>query len=49
VQKKKNDGVQPQVGVEKYDNNKEVNLVLQECNNITSFTHLLTANLDNLF
>ncbi|XP_047045843.1 protein FAR1-RELATED SEQUENCE 5-like [Lolium rigidum] len=49
VQKKKKDGVQPQVGVEKYDNNKEVNLVLQECNNITSFTQLLTANLDNLF
>jgi hypothetical protein len=49
VQKKKKDGVQPQVGVEKYDNNKEVNLVLQECNNITSFTQLLTANLDNVF
>nr|XP_051179975.1 uncharacterized protein LOC127294238 [Lolium perenne]XP_051179987.1 uncharacterized protein LOC127294246 [Lolium perenne] len=49
VQKKENDGVQPQVEVEKYDNNKEVNLVLQECNNITSFTQLLTANLDNLF
>jgi hypothetical protein len=49
MQKKKKDGMQPQVGVEKYDNNKEVNLVLQECNNITSFTQLLTANLDNVF
>ena len=43
MQQKKKDGVQPQVEVEKYDNNKEVNLVLQECNNIMSFTQLLTA------
>ena len=49
VQQKKKDGVQPQVEVEKYDNNKEVNLVLQECNNIMSFTQLLTADHDNLF
>ena len=48
VQQKKKYGVQPQVEVEKYDNNKEVNLVLQECNNITSFTQLLTADLVNL-
>ena len=49
VQQKKKDGVQPQVEVEKYYNNKEVNLVLQECNNIASFTQLLTADLDDLF
>ncbi|XBI17969.1 hypothetical protein VPH35_059880 [Triticum aestivum] len=49
VQQKKKDGVQPQVEVEKYDNNKEINLVLQECNNIMSFTQLLTADHDNLF
>ena len=50
MQQKKKDCVQPQVEVEKYDNNnKEVNLVLQECNNIMSFTQLLTADHDNLF
>ena len=49
MHQKKIDDVQPQVEVEKYDNNKEVNLVLQECNNIMSFTQLLTADHDNLF
>jgi hypothetical protein len=42
VQKKKKD-VQPQVQVEKCDNNNGVNLEFQECNAIVSFTQLLTA------
>ena len=49
MQQKKKDCVQPQVEVEKYDNNKEVNLVLQEYNSIMSFTQLLMADHDNLF
>jgi hypothetical protein len=43
VQQNKKKDVQPQEQVEKYDKNKGENLVLQECNNILSFTQLLTA------
>uniref|UniRef100_A0ACD5Z4V7 Uncharacterized protein n=1 Tax=Avena sativa TaxID=4498 RepID=A0ACD5Z4V7_AVESA len=45
VQQKKRDGVQPQVQVEKYDNNnnKGLNLELQENNALISFTQLLNA------
>ena len=43
MRQNKKDGVQTQVEEEKYDNNKEVNLELQESNDIMSFTQLLMA------
>jgi hypothetical protein len=43
-QKKKHDGVEPQVGVEKKDGSgKGANVELHHCNPIMSFTELLTA------
>jgi len=48
-QHKKNDGVEPQVRVEKDYVNEGENMEHQDCNTIISFTELLTAPLGGVY
>jgi hypothetical protein len=50
-QPKRQDGVEPQAGVEKDGHDKGASMGFQECNATISYTQLLTSNIydENLF